>query len=342
MITTLTLSPAFDVHVMIKQFCMGRENLAESVSRDVGGKGINISRALQENGVANRPVVILGQENAGEFCQGLKEVGLSCEKILCPGRIRENITVHPKTGEETRLSFRGFHCEASILQEVEAWIDPQDIVTFTGSLPGGISPEEAEAFLLRQKEAGARLVIDSKSVTLDMLLRIRPWLIKPNAEEIGAYFEGEMTEARLYEIASELHQAGIAHVMISLGSDGAILAANGQLYRARAPKIQVQSTIGAGDSAIAGFIAASVSSVSEGFENADCCKGGDIFSLDQQKFEQQKSGCQESKQDLAVKCLRTAVAYGSAACLREGTNPPLPSDIARIYRQVVIEQVNEK
>ncbi|MBR6709127.1 MAG: hypothetical protein IKL84_05555 [Clostridia bacterium] len=173
-------------------------------------------------------------------------------------------------------------------------------VTFTGSLPGGISAEEAEIFLTRLRDAGARVVIDSKSIPLDMLRRIRPWLIKPNAEEIEAYFGGEMTEARLCAIAAELHAGGIKNVMISLGGDGAILAAEGRLFRARVPAIPVLSTIGAGDSAIAGFIGA--------------------------------EGSPEHR-------LRTAVAYGSAACLREGTAPPLPNDIARIAAKVTVEQI---
>lgn len=298
MITTLTLSPAFDVHVSIGEFRAGRENLAESVSRDVGGKGINISRALAANGIDNLPLVLLGEENAADFLQGLASVGLECRTLTCPGRIRENITVHPASGPETRLSFKGFSCPPSLLDDVLRMIDTTGIVTFTGSLPGGISADAAECFLTALRDAGARLVIDSKSISLDMLRRINPWLIKPNAEEIEAYFGGELSEERLCAIAMELHRGGIANVMISLGGDGAILAAEGQLWRAHVPAVEVLSTIGAGDSTIAGFISADA---------------------------------------LPAERLRTAVAYGTAACLREGTTPPLPDDIARIRRMVEIE-----
>ena len=300
MITTLTLSPAYDVHVSMEEFHMERENLAQSVSRDVRGKGVNIARALLANGVENRPVVLVGSENAADFCRGLAAVGLACETIECPGRIRENITIHPAKGAETRLSFKGFTCDASVLRQVEACIGESDIVTFTGSLPGGISPEAAEGFLLRMRETGKRVVIDSKSVTLAMLRRIRPWLIKPNEEEIQAYFGGAMNEERLQEIAMELHEEGIENVMISLGGEGAILAAEGKLFRARVPKVEVRSTIGAGDSAIAGFIA---------------CEGSPVDRL------------------------RRAVAFGSAACLREGTNHPLPEDICEIGKCVTVEEL---
>lgn len=300
MITTLTLSPAFDVHVSMEEFLPEHENLAQSVSRDVGGKGINIARALLENGVDNQSVVLVGMENEADFCRGLKEVGLNCKVIRCPGRIRENITIHPAVGAETRLSFKGFSCEASVLEQVEACIGDSRIVTFTGSLPGGISSLDAEAFLLRLKEAGVQLVIDSKSISLPMLRRIKPWLIKPNEEEIAAYFGKEMDEECLKEKAMELHREGIANVMISLGGDGAILASEGKLYRAYVPKIRVASTIGAGDSAIAGFVS-----------------GG------------------ETPEERLLR----AVSFGSAACLREGTNPPFAKDVEEIASQVRIEEV---
>lgn len=299
MITTLTLNPAFDVHVGISAFRTGRENLAETVTRDVGGKGINISRALTENGIPNTPIVLVGRENGADFANGLLAVGLNCRIFECEGRIRENITVHPAEGKETRLSFKGFSCTTDVLDEILPMTDTSSIVTFTGSLPGGITPEDAEAFLNRLCSRGGKIVIDSKSISLPMLQRIKPWLIKPNTEECEAYF-GKMTEEQLYRTAAKLHKQGIANVMISLGSEGAVLASAGKLYRARIPRMKVRSTIGAGDSAIAGFIAAET--------------------------------CPEES-------LRRAVAYGSAACLREGTNPPLTPDIERIYRSVTVEEI---
>ena len=88
--------------------------------------------------------------------------------------------------------------------------------------------------------------------------------------------------------------------MISLGGDGAILASDGKLWRAKNPKIDAISTIGAGDSSIAGFITA--------------------FSRNASKAD----------------CLREAVTYGTAACLTEGTNPPRPDDIREIHEKVTV------
>ena len=300
MITTLTLNPAFDVHVKVNDFRLGHETFAEKVIRDIGGKGINISRALLENNVENIAVVVLGSENGADFTRGLDDAQIKYKKILCDGRIRENITIHSNTGDETRLSFKGFKCDSSLLLQVESVTNTSGIVTFTGSVPEGVGAFDIEKFLMGIKERGAKLVIDSKSVTLDMLRRIKPWLIKPNAEEINAYCGKEMNEKELYSIACELNRDGIENVMISLGKNGAILATEGNLYRAYVPLINVLSTIGAGDSSIAGFIS---------------CEG------------------------LPEERLKTAVSYGSAACLREGTNPPLPAEIKTIYDKVKIEKI---
>lgn len=299
MITTLTLNPAFDVHVNIEKFNIGRENLARDVRRDVGGKGVNISRALIENGIGCETVVLVGRENGADFVRGLSGVGIEAKVLECDGRIRENITVHADAGEETRLSFSGFSCGGDIFDKILPLVDTNGTVTFTGSLPEGISADDTERFLLGLKETGAMLVIDSKSVTLPMLKRIKPWLIKPNAEECEAYF-GARSEKELYDVALKLNADGIENVMISLGGEGAILAEDGRIYRAYAPKIDVLSTIGAGDSAIAGFIAGE----------------GEV-----------------------AERLKNAVAYGSAACLKEGTNPPTKSDIERLKREIAVVQV---
>lgn len=300
MITTLTLNPVFDVHVNIPELRPGREHLASFRLSEVGGKGINISRVLLAAGIKHSSIVALPRDGGEEFLSVLRSVGVEPKIIECDGRIRENITVHTDGGEETRISFKGFTADASLLTKAEALISDGGTVTFSGSLPEGISKADTEAFLTRLRERGVRLVIDSKSVTLDMIQRIRPWLIKPNAEECEEYF-GVLMEKELCKVAQKLHTDGIENVMISLGGDGAILAANGKVYRARVPKIDALSTVGAGDSTVAGFIAA------------------DGKSPDEQ--------------------LRLAVSYGSAACLVSGTKPPKMGDVMRIYEKVRVEEL---
>lgn len=300
MITTLTLNPVFDVHVNIESFRCGKENLADSRSSDIGGKGINITRVLRMAGVDSRAILALPKENGADFLSALKAEGIEPTIIECDGSIRENITIHEDSGKETRLCFKGFDANPELLAKAEEFIEDDGIVAFSGSLPVGIDAADTEAFLTRLRERGAKIVVDSKSVTLDMLRRIKPWLIKPNGEECEEYF-GKLDEEGLYRVALKLNADGIENVMISLGGDGALLATGGKIYRASVPKVEVLSTIGAGDSTVSGFIAA--------------------------------YGKAPDEQ------LRIAVSYGTAACLVSGTKPPKVEDVKRIHEAVTVDEI---
>lgn len=306
-IVTLTLNPAFDKHCYTHAFQPFHENIADVLSLDAGGKGINISRALTKNGVDNFAVCIVGKENKAEFEYRLKEEGLPFRSVDTEGRIRENITLHSGGGlAETRISFQGFSCEEGILEEVDECVgstDENTAVTFTGSIPKGISLEEVKRLLKKYQSLGAKIVIDSRSFTIEQLLDFQPWLIKPNRDEAEGYARTPISSASsALSLAESWQKRGVENVLISLGGDGAVLASLSGNYVATPPKIAPLSTIGAGDSTIAGFIAA----YAEG-KNAE-------------------------------ECLKRAVAYGTAACLREGTCPPLPCDVREIEEKTVVQR----
>lgn len=305
-IITLTLNPAFDIHCYIEDFAPFHENLANVTGREAGGKGVNISRALTVNGVPNIALVALGEENANDFRKSLEDDKMSYREILVEGRIRENITVHTKNADETRISFSGSDADASLLERSERRIadvvDKDTFVTFTGRVPSGISISDVKNFLQRLRNMGARLVIDSKSFSLNDLVEMKPYLIKPNEEEIGEYLGRSITSfEEVTDAANGLYEKGIDNVMISLGAKGALLVCKDGRFVATPPNIEALSTIGAGDSSIAGFLAAAA----EGL----------------------------SPQDR----LRMAVAYGTAACMTEGTRPPMPKDIEEIFKRVIIK-----
>lgn len=307
-IVTLTLSPAFDIHCATPSLIIGREHAATILHRDVGGKGINVSRALKSCGTEALTFVVLGRENEKEFLDSLAQEGISARKISTPGRIRENITVRTEDGTETRISFSNDAVSPDLLLQVKETINPvlsrDDVLCLAGSIPKGIPKDPLKEWLLMLRQDGIRTVIDSRSFSSEDLISCRPWLIKPNGEEIASYAgtRVETPEDAIYA-AREFFERGIDNVMVSLGKKGAVLmCAEGRFY-ARPPKIQAKSTIGAGDSAIAGFL----SMTANGSNIADC--------------------------------LRRAVAFGSAACLSEGTTPPQPDDVEAIYPLVTLESL---
>lgn len=305
-IITITLNPAFDVHCFAKNFQPFHENLAKITASEAGGKGVNISRALTVCGTDNLAFVVLGEENGASFFHAMRADGMTCRTISVSGRIRENITIHTDNADETRISFAGFDAPSDLLARVEEAltdeIDGETVVTLTGRNPSGIDIEETKAMLRRFTERGAKIVIDSRSFSLSDLIEMKPWLIKPNQEEISAYLgrEIESLEA-VIEAAKELHRGGMEYVMISLGSKGALLVSDEGVFSAQPPKIEALSTIGAGDSSIAGFLAAA----SEGLG--------------------------------AMDRLCRAVAYGTAACLTEGTKPPRVEDVSRVMGEIKIQ-----
>ncbi|MDO5477682.1 MAG: hexose kinase [Clostridia bacterium] len=296
MIFTLTLNPAFDLHYEMEEFLPESENYVKRALKSAGGKGINVSKALSVLGCENRAFAVLGSENSAEFLKELPELDLSV--IETEGRIRENITIHPECGRETRISLDNFFLSSEILRDIEKKLIPllseESIVVFAGKCPKGVKKAEIVDFLLKIRLAGARLVIDSKSFDLTDLSLLKPFLIKPNEEEIKALLNapGE----KLPDAAKRLNDVGIENVMISLGSEGIFYSGCGESFTVKAPEIMPVSTIGAGDSSIAGFI-------------AGICRG-------------------LSKKETV--CL--AVASGSAACLSEGTLPPKKDDIERLYK----------
>lgn len=302
-IYTLTLSPAYDVHAAAKKITACHENLAAVQSREAGGKGVNISRALHNYRVPNTAVVVLGRENSGDFKQSLQQSGLEHILFELDGRIRENITIHCEEGPETRISFTGFSVDEAVLQRVRQamTVDENTVVTFTGRVPDGISMDTVKAFLRELKDRGAKIVLDSRSFGREDIYDVAPWLIKPNQEEISMFFGCSVESVEdAAQKAKEFVAHGVENAMISLGEQGALLAAGDQVYMAVPPKVEALSTIGAGDSAIAGFVAAFI----QGKEKA--------------------------------LCLQTAVAFGTAACLSAGSLPPVKADIDRIFKQVEV------
>ncbi len=296
---TLTLNPAFDRHCFVPQFTLYREHLATSDSCEAGGKGVNISRAMCSNCVENLALVVMGKENEAQFSQALKNDGLNFISLSVDGRVRENLTIHTN-GPETRVSFEGFKCDDGLLESVykmlDSEVDSETIVTFTGRAPSGVSMQAIMSFLDKIRDKGARVVIDSRSfATLDEIIAAKPWLIKPNQEEISEYLGRDIqTHGEIVVIAEGIRKSGVENVMVSLGAKGALLVCADGAYVCTPPKIEAKSSIGAGDSSIGGFIAATLEGLSP---QAALCR---------------------------------SVAYGTAACMREGTLPPLKKDVERI------------
>ena len=172
-----------------------------------------------------------------------------------------------------------------------------------GSVPEGVELSELKKLLLELKARGARIVIDSRSFSVADLAEVGPYLIKPNEEELARYAAKKIRDVdSAIEAARTLNAKGIENVLVTLGASGAVLVNREGITLAEAPQVRVLSTIGAGDSTVAGFLAGQAQGLST--EN----------------------------------CLALAVASGTAACLTEGTAPPRKEDVQRLRSEVLLKQ----
>ena len=300
-IITLTLSCAFDLHLSCEELVLGHENFVGISSRIAGGKGINCSRALNALGVENIAVALLGTEQASEFLQSIEADGVSAVAVITEGRIRENITVHPKEGKETRISIgsgrAGAQAMGQIRERLLELFEDGCTVAMMGSVPEGIELSELKKLLKELKARGARIVIDSRSFGVADLAEVGAYLIKPNEEELARYTSEQINGVdSAIAAARMLHGLGIENVLVN--SEGVTVA--------EAPRIKALSTIGAGDSTVAGFLAGKAL----GQANEDC--------------------------------LALAVATGSAACLTEGTSPPKKEEVERLRGEVRVREYHKK
>ena len=292
MVITLTLNPAFDIYYEAARLEPGSEMRVKKTGRFIGGKGINTSRALKSLGVKNSAAVLLGRDNADEFIKEAEGEELCLIPVLTDGAVRENITVSEDDKRETRLSTDFFINDespvAEVLKKTKAALSGGDILVFSGSLPKGIEKEKITDFL--SGLSGVKIALDSKTMAEEDIKKIRPWLIKPNEEEALAFGDTYKTAA------AKLKSLGCENVIISLGENGVFYSGADEFF-IKAPKVCALSTVGAGDSLTAGFIASHILKRSE------------------------------------RECVRFAVAAGSAACEKAGTAPPDMSEVTRLLSE---------
>ncbi len=308
-IITLSLNPAADVTCYVDNFEAGSEHVVQSELYDAAGKAVDVSRVLQSYEIANTALIVAGQDNSRRYFARLKDENATTRVIYTEGRIRENISIITPDGQQTRLvrkspkiSFRTINELEGVLSEE---IKPATLVVVAGVMPDGITDEilcEICAFI---KEAGGIIALDTRSATLEIIQRVRPWVVKPNYEELCALVGRELhTLEEMKEAVHELAQAGASHVLASLGAEGMIYTDGEHIYKADVPELsEIKSTIGAGDAALAGFIIAN-----------------------DYKYDVKRS-------------VQFAAAFGTASCLIEGTNPPRRISVAMINNQVSVYEI---
>lgn len=257
-VVTVTLNPALDLTGSLASLNAGSVNLIKQGSLHPAGKGVNVAKVLAELGADVTVTGLLGADNQEPFCQLFESLGLNDAFVRVAGATRINVKVVEESGQVTDLNFPGVNVtEADIAcfeQTLVTLAQTHDVFVLAGSLPQGVSPEKCAQWISMLQEQGKQVLFDSSKAALTAGLEATPWLIKPNDDELADWAGKPLTTlTSLTEVAEQLSQQGIRNVVVSRGEQGVMwLDKNGWLS-ARPPKMDVVSTVGAGDTLVAGM-----------------------------------------------------------------------------------------
>lgn len=303
-VVTLTANPSLDrTLVLPAPLLRGEVTRLGSSSTEPGGKGVNVARAVA---AAGADAVCVFPAGSGDPFVGLAHaLGLRLATVPVSAPVRTNYTLTEPDGTTTKLNEPGSPLDATTRAALARVLHERAVgaawVALSGSLPPG-TPDDWYADLVRSlRDTGARVAVDTSEERLAALLAAgpdaAPDLLKPNLEELAqasGTFEAELAgdPAALLAAVGRLHERGVREVLLTLGADGALLStADGGLWSARPPSTTVRSTVGAGDSSLAGYLLADL------------------------------AGAAPDER------LRAAVAYGAASASLPGSAVPTPAQV---------------
>ena len=260
MIYTVTFNPSLDYVVQVDDFSVGEINRTRTESIYPGGKGINVSLVLQNLGLPSVALGFTAGFSGAEIERLLQEAGCQCDFIAVKAgysRINTKIISDAETalnGQGPQLS----EAELAALFNKLRRLTQDDVLVLAGSIPASLPDNIYEQILELLQPVGTRVVVDATGDLLLKVLKYRPFLIKPNHEELGEFFgRGPLlTEEEILAAAQRLQQQGARNVLVSRGANGALLLdENGKLHKQASPKGTLVNSVGAGDSMVAGFLA---------------------------------------------------------------------------------------
>ncbi|GAB2568911.1 1-phosphofructokinase [Gracilibacillus alcaliphilus] len=258
MIYTVTLNPAIDYVVQVDQFTAGGLNRSKADYKEAGGKGINVSRVLQRLGGESTALGFVGGFTGKFITDYLTETGISHDFVQLQADTRINLKM--KSGnEETEVNGVSPQIEPADYQQLLdkfKQLNQEDVVVLAGSLPASLAPNTYREIVAHLHEQGVKAILDTSGLPLKEAIQASPAFIKPNHHELAELFEETVHgEEDIVRLAKRLHQENkIQHVLISMAKDGAIYVGEGGEFRLTAPVGQAVHSVGAGDSAVAGFI----------------------------------------------------------------------------------------
>jgi 1-phosphofructokinase len=296
MILTITINPAIDKTIIVDSLHVNGVNRVISSREDLGGKGINVSKVLTKLNVPTIACGFIGSRNYAKVSAFVDHEQLPTDFVLVDANTRTNTKiVELSTHSTTDINEPGFEVTQKEINQLLSLIDSVaqevDMVVFSGSLCQGMSLEQYGE-LIEKAGSKTKVVIDAEKLALHEALKHAPLLVKPNVSELEGYLKVEFTsETDLIKAAQGVLKTSNTQMMLlSHGEHGSYFITTSQVIKAEALKVPVKSTVGAGDSMLAGFLSEYVKdkNIIEALKVATACGALAVSQEGTQSFTQEE------------------------------------------------------
>ena len=259
MIYTVTFNPSLDYIVSVNDFQLGLTNRTDSELILPGGKGINVSTILMNLGIDSTAFGFAAGFTGEEIIREVEAMGIRSDFIKIDSGI-SRINLKLKNIDGTEINGSGPEISEEKIEELLRKLDilgEGDILVLAGSIPASMPADMYSTIMERLQHKNVTFIVDATKDLLINVLKYKPFLIKPNNHELGELFDVKLTtREEVIPHGKKLQKQGARNVLISMAGEGAVLVAeDGSVYEAPAPKGTLVNAVGAGDSMVAGFTA---------------------------------------------------------------------------------------
>ncbi len=258
MITTITLNPSVDRRYTLKDFCKDEIVRCEDYAYTPGGKGINVSRVLNQLNVELTCLGFVGGFS-GEFIDDqLKFLKINTNFTKISRDTRTCIGIILEDGSQSEILEKGPEISKKeiedFIKKYKSTLDKSKIITASGSIPKGVNLDIYRYLINLANEKGVKLILDTSGYPLVDGIKASPYLIKPNKDELEAITKVKINNDKdIIKACEELRGMGARNIAVSLGTNGMIFVGNEGKFKVSIPKIEALNPVGSGDSTVAGF-----------------------------------------------------------------------------------------
>lgn len=260
MILTLTINPALDIYSQVEKVIPDEKLRCEKAKTDPGGGGVNVSRVIKRLGGESTAVFTCGGYTGNIFRTLLEQEGITQDAVEVANSLRQNVAITEiSSGELYRFGFPGPDLSETEYEDVLTKLNlykKADFWVASGSLPPGVPNDFYSRVAAKARENEVRFILDTSGKAYSGILEEGAYLLKPNMNELEDLIGEKSRDEKDREdlLLEVLEKYPIEVIILSLGAKGALLATAGRVRHYPAPSVEHISSIGAGDSMVAGIV----------------------------------------------------------------------------------------